>query len=147
MSFVYSVKFICGTQNPPIPSNPCTPVRQGIYATEVNIHNFHPIGTEPAVIHKLALLVVHNDKPVGREPSIAPAAPPFANITLRPGTATMDDCCSLLGPLNLSLGQLYIGFLVLQSTVSLNVTAVYTATDLHSGSISIDVQSINERQV
>jgi len=99
------------------------------------------------VINKLALLVVHNDVPVGREPHIASAAPPFANITLPPGTATMDDCCGLLGPLNLSLTQLNIGFLVLQSTVSLNVTAVYTATDLHSGSISIDVQSINERQV
>jgi len=145
-SFVYSVKFICGTQNPPIPTNPCTPVRQGIYATEVNIHNFHPTG-EPAVIHKLALLVVHNDKPVGREPGIAQAAPPFANITLPPGSATMDDCCSLLEPLKLSLTHLNIGFLVLQSTVSLNVTAVYTATDLHSASISIDVQSIAERQV
>jgi hypothetical protein len=147
MSFVYSVKFICGTQNPPTTSNPCTPVRQGIYSTEVNIHNFHPVGTPPAVITKLALLLVHNDAPVGREPRFAPAAPPFANITLQPGTATMDDCCSLLGPLNLSLAQLNIGFLVLQSTVSLNVAAVYTATDLHSGSISIDVQSINERQV
>jgi hypothetical protein len=54
---------------------------------------------------------------------------------------------SLLGPLNLSLAQLNVGFLVLQSTVSLNVTAVYTATDLQSASISIDVQSISERQV
>src|SRR5215831_6749224 len=147
MSFVYSVKFICGTQNPTTASNPCTPVRQGIYSTEVNIHNFHPVGTPPAAINKLALLLVHNDVPVGREPRFAPAAPPFANITLQPGTATMDDCCSLLGPLRLSLGQLNIGFLVLQSTVSLNVTAVYTATDLHSGSISIDVQSITDRQV
>jgi hypothetical protein len=143
---MYSVKFICGTQNPPNTSNPCTPVRQGIYSTEVNIHNFHPVGTPPAAINKLALQLVHNDVPVGREPHFAQPAP-FANITLPPGTATMDDCCSLLGPLRLSLSQLNIGFLVLQSTVSLNVTAVYTATDLHSGSISIDVQSINERQV
>jgi hypothetical protein len=59
----------------------------------------------------------------------------------------MDDRCSLLGPLNLSLAQLSVGFLVLQSTVSLNVTAVYTATDLHSGTINIDLQSIDERQV
>jgi hypothetical protein len=147
MPFVYSVKFICGTQNPTTAATPCTPVRQGIYSTEVNIHNFHPPGTPPAVINKLALLLVHNDVPVGREPRVALAAPPFANINLQPGTATMDDCCSLLGPLNLSLAQLNIGFLVIQSTVSLNVTAVYTATDLHSASISIDVQSINERQI
>jgi hypothetical protein len=107
MLFVYSVKFICGTQNPPTTANICTPVRKGIYSTEVNIHNFHPPGTPPAVINKLAMLLVHNDAPVGREPRFAPAAP-FANNTLQPGTATMDDCCSLLGPLQLSLAQLNI---------------------------------------
>jgi hypothetical protein len=59
----------------------------------------------------------------------------------------MDNCCNLQGPLNLNPLLLNIGFLVLVSTVALNVTAVYTATDLHSATISIDVVSINERQV
>ena len=150
MSFVYSVKFICGTQHPPTTAVVCTPVRQGIYATEINIHNFHPVGTPPAVINKAALLVVHNDVPVGREPHFATGFQ-FAVINLPPNAAMMDDCCSLstlpppLGPLNLS--QLNIGFLVLFSTVALNVTAVYTATDLNSNSISIDVQSISPQQV
>jgi hypothetical protein len=31
--FVYSVKFICGTQNPPTAEPVCAPVRQGVYAT------------------------------------------------------------------------------------------------------------------
>ena len=143
--FVYSVKFICGTQNVPSTApNICTPVRQGVYATEINIHNFQATA---ATIQKRALLLVHNDQAV-REPAIA-RAQPFANITLPPDTATMDDCCSLQGPLNLSLTQLNIGFLEILSNVALNVTAVYTATDSKAppASISIDVQSIAPQQV
>ena len=151
MSFVYSVKFICGQNAQAAGTTLCTPVRQGIYATEVNIHNFHPPGppgTPPvnANITKLALLLVHNDTTVFREPRFA-TAQPLPSVTLPPETATMDDCCSLQGPLNLNLAQLNIGFLVIQSNVALNVTAVYTATDLRSASISIDVQSINPQQV
>ena len=151
MSFVYSVKLICGVQNlPAAPAPPCTPVRPGIYATEINIHNFHPAGTPPAQIQKQAVLLVHNGTPVGQEPTALPAQPlppPLSPITLQPGQATMDNCCNLQGPLNLNPLVLNIGFLVLVSTVALNVTAVYTATDLRSGTISIDVVSINERQV
>ena len=33
MPVVYSVKFICGTQNPTT-TDICTPVRQGIYSTK-----------------------------------------------------------------------------------------------------------------
>ena len=142
--FVYSVKFICGTQNPPTTAPVCTPVRQGVYATEINIHNFQT--NAPAAIQKRALVLVHNDSPVGREPGIA-RPQPFANITLPPGTATMDDCCSLQGPLNLSLSALNIGFLEILSNVALIVTAVYTATDLRATTISIDVQTINPQQV
>jgi hypothetical protein len=142
--FVYSVKFICGTENPPAGAVTCTPVRQGAYATEINIHNFQT--NAPATIQKRALLLVHNGAPVGREPGIAKAQP-FAAITLPPDTATMDDCCSLGGPLNFSLTQLNIGFLELLSNVALNVTAVYTATDLKAASISIDVQSIAPQTV
>jgi hypothetical protein len=142
--FVYSVKFICGVQNPPTTAPTCTPVRQGAYATEINIHNFQT--TALANIQKRALLLVHNDAPVGREPQIA-RAQHFAQITLPPDTATMDDCCSLGGPFNFSLSALNIGFLELVSNVALNVTAVYTATDLRAGTISIDVQSINAQQV
>jgi hypothetical protein len=70
--FVYSVKFICGTQNPPTTAPVCTPVRQGVYATEINIHNFQT--NAPAAIQKRALLLVHNDSPLGREPGTIVAA-------------------------------------------------------------------------
>ena len=150
MSFVYSVKFICGTQNP---STTCTPVRPGAYATEINIHNFHP-ATPPtvpppvAVIQKRIMLLVHNNQSVGLEPNIVTATP-FATINLPPDSATMDNCCNL-GP-NFAPNTLNIGFLELSSNLALNVTAVYTATDLTSSGastgISIDVQSILPQQV
>ncbi len=142
--FSYSVKFICGSQKVPTRTQPCTPVRQGIYATEINIHNFHR--DQKAAIQKRVLLLVQNDKPLGREPQIAQAQP-FDEITLPPDTATMDDCCRLAEKLHLTLGQLTVGFLELVSNVELNVTAVYTATDSKAASISIEVETIAARQV
>jgi hypothetical protein len=143
--FVYSVKFICGIQNPPATPVPtCTPVRQGAYATEINIHNIQTTAT--AQITKRVLLLVHNDSPVGLEPHQVKAQP-FATIALAPDSATMDNCCNLAGPLNFSLTQLNLGFLEIVSNVALNVTAVYTATDLKAASISIDVATINPQQV
>jgi hypothetical protein len=150
MSFVYSVKFICGVQNP---STTCTSVRPGAYATEINIHNFHP-PTPPSIppaianIQKRILLLVHNNQAVGLEPNIVTATP-FATINLPPDSATMDNCCNLGA--NFAPNALNIGFLELSSNLTLNVTAVYTATDLTSTGvstgISIDVQTISPQQV
>ena len=151
MSFVYSVKFICGVQNP---STTCTPVRPGAYATEINIHNFHPpappsVPPPVAIIQKRILLLVQNNNPVGLEPHTVTATP-FATINLPPDSATMDNCCNL-GP-NFAPNTLNIGFLELVSDVQVNVTAVYTATPLPSATgaavtdISIDVQTITPQQ-
>ncbi len=140
--FSYSVKYICG-QNQPASTQPCSPVRQGIYATEINIHNFNH---GPAQIVKRVLQVVQNDAPVGREPGIAPAKQ-FDQITLPPDTATMDDCCHFADKLQFNPAHLNIGFLEIVSNVELNVVAVYTATDLKSASISIDVVTVGVRQV
>lgn len=143
--FSYSVKFVCGSQNAATAANvPCSPVRQGIYATEINIHNFQR--DKEAVIEKRAILLVHNDSPDGREPKLVKARP-FDKITLPPDSGTMDDCCGLAEKLQFASGRLNIGFLEIVSTVELNVTAVYTATDLKSSSISIDVESVTGRQI
>lgn len=143
--FSYSVKFVCGTQNAPAATHvTCSPVRQGTYATEINIHNFQR--DKEAVIEKRAILLVHNDSPDGREPKLVKARP-FDKITLPPDSGTMDDCCGLGEKLQFAAGRLNIGFLEIVSTVELNVTAVYTATDLKSASISIDVESVAARQI
>ena len=146
MPFVYSVKFICGTQ---APSTACTPVRQGAYTTEINIHNFHQPGGAAAHIQKRILLLVSNNSTPGLEPHTV-TAQNFANITLPPDTATMDDCCNL-GP-NFAPGMLNIGFLELVSDVQVSVTAVYTATEVTASGgvgtgIAIDVQNIIPQQV
>jgi hypothetical protein len=143
--FSYSVKFVCGVQSVPATGQPaCSPVRQGSYATEVNIHNFQR--DKEAAIEKRAMLLVHNDAPDGREPKYVKAKP-FDKITLPPDSATMDDCCGLAEKLQFTAGHLNIGFLEIVSSVELNVTAVYTATDLKSASISIDVESVTGRQI
>jgi hypothetical protein len=143
--FSYSVKYVCG-QNAPPPSAPaptCSPVRQRIYATEINIHNFN---RTPAEVEKRVLQLVQNDKPVGREPESVQAKA-FDRILLKPETATMDDCCRFAEKLQFNPAHLNIGFLEILSNVELNVVAVYTATDLKSNSIAIELETINARKL
>jgi hypothetical protein len=146
MLFVYSVKYVCGTQTF---STACTPVSPGTYATEINIHNFHPTGTPPAHIQKRILQLVLNGATVGLEPTAAPAQP-FTTITLPPDSATMDDCCNI-GGTSFKANTPNIGFLELLSDVLVNVTAVYTATQVSSSGvssgISIDVLNITHQQI
>jgi hypothetical protein len=141
MPFSYTVKFVCGVNRT---ERPCTTVRQGIYATDINIHNFDR--RRKAKIEKSALLLVRKNQPVGREPAIVKTEP-FDRIVLPPRTATMDDCCRLNEKLQLSDAALNVGFLELVSDIELNVTVVYTATDLSSRSIAIDVETVAARQV
>jgi hypothetical protein len=143
--YSYSVKIVCGTQ--PVAEGCCLPaVRPGIYATEVNIHNFHP--TREASIQKSVLPVVLAGMPLGREPRYVYRRG-WDWITLPPDTATMDDCCrirELLFDSSQVVGaQLTVGFLEIVSDVELKVTAVYTATDHESRSVSIDVEDVSPR--
>src|SRR5215468_8165619 len=70
-TFIYSVKFICGIQDPPLSSNPnkCLTVQPGYYSTEINIHNFHPGPStgHPATINKQLLLLIDNGVEKGKE--------------------------------------------------------------------------------
>ncbi len=60
--FVYSVKFVCGVNE----TNPQGAiVEPGIYATEINIHNYRPEGVE---VKKEVLILVENGEAIGREP-------------------------------------------------------------------------------
>jgi hypothetical protein len=144
--FIYSVKFVCGVQNASVAGVPpqCTPVRVGSYATEINIHNFQR--AQQAQIDKRVLLLVKDDAPIGREPKSV-SSTVFESIKLPADSATMDDCCHLGEKLSFSPTHLNIGFLEISSDVELNVTAVYTATDLKAASISIDVETITGRKV
>jgi hypothetical protein len=138
--YSYSVKFVCGVQEECACA--CSSVRPGVYATEINIYNPHPA---EVVIRKLFVPVVFSGTVVGREPNVADVKAED-KIVLRPRTATMDDCCRiaalLLGGTPEGRLPVTIGFLEIVTSQELAVSAVYTATDPRSGSLSIDVEQI-----
>jgi len=144
-AFVYSVKFICGVQ--PECGCECAPVRPGAYATEINIHNYSLKSTE---VIKRFVPVVLASAPIGREPRVA-GIRAEDKIVLPPQTATMDDCCRiaklLFGGQASSPIPLTIGFLELTASSEIAVTAVYTASDLKSGGISLTVEQIAGRRL
>ncbi len=133
--FSYSVKFVCG-YNPLNVGQALNPtshfegeptVKFGNYATDINIYN--PTFKD-VQIRKSVLLLNRSGFPIGREPNfVFPSA--FDFISLPPGTATMDDCNRIAelmfgNPVPTPL-PLLIGFLVLQATEDIDVTAVYTS--------------------
>lgn len=142
--FSYSVKFVCGTAAKC--GCACGPVRPGVYATEINIHNIQDV---EAPLRKFVTPVVLAGAAAGREPHFV-GRKASDRIVLPPHTATMDDCCRmselLFGATTDSLA-LTIGFLEIISPVELSVTAVYTATDADSHAVSIDVEQINANKV
>jgi hypothetical protein len=141
---VYSVKFVCGVQT----ECGCHagPVRPGAYATEINILNDND--TEVTIV-KHVIPVVFAGAAAGREPRFA-GRKASDRIVLPPHTATMDDCRRLSelllgGPPEAEL-PLTVGFLEILSSRPLQVTAVYTVSDLKSGSVSMDVVQVQGRE-
>ncbi len=134
VTYVYAVKFVCGynptnvgvdqagTQKQGEPT-----VKFGNYATDINVIN--PTFFQ-ADVRKSVLLLNRDGVPIGREPKfVGPQW--FDSISLPPITATMDDCNRIAelmfgNPVPTPL-PLLIGFLVLESQIELDVTAVYTA--------------------
>lgn len=141
--YSYSVKFVCGVQEEAAECGCAPGVRPGVYATEINIHNYHD---ETVPVQKFVLPVVFAGAPRGREPRFV-TRKPRDRMDLPPNSATMDDCCSIAELLFDSAAPaklpLTIGLLEITSPVELQVTAVYTATDLKSRSVSIDVEQIS----
>ena len=143
--YSYAVKFVCGYNDSNIgytTNADGTEIRQGEasvkfgnYATEINIFNFNVNAEQPtdAIIQKNAIILVDKGRPVGREPRIVSINNSVSDgITLKTQEATMDDCNRigelLWGPGNIpNPFPLTIGFFVIQSTVELDVTAVYTS--------------------
>ncbi len=137
----YVAKVVCGVNESP--TEGCSPVRSGRYATEINLYNGY---CSDAVIEKHFTPVVLKGEALGREPRVAKEMAQD-RIVLPPHTATMDDCCRLAELLKQpvsSNGPLLIGFLEIVSDVPLTVTAVYTATGLKDDAVSIDVDQIRE---
>jgi hypothetical protein len=127
--FQYAAKFLC-TSNTPGTSQTTTSLLPGSYQTVVNIHN--PNSTTIRFRMKLALASLEN-----------PQISRFIEGALRPDQAGKVDC-SDVPKFDLQLVHGFEGFLVIESTHSLDVVAVYTAGTA-GGVTSMDVERVFER--
>jgi hypothetical protein len=143
--YSYSVKFVCGVQE----KCKCeeAPVRPGRYATEINIYNYQDADVR---IVKYVTPVVFAGAVTGREPKYT-TRKAADRLVLPPHSATMDDCHRLaellLGAPAAAGLPITIGFLEIVSSHELEVTAVYTSSDLKSRSISMEVERIEGKKV
>lgn len=127
--FQYAAKFLC-TSNIPGTSQTSSAVLPGNYQTAVNIHN--PNRQTALLRKKLAV--------AGGEIS------KFLEMKLEPDAVTSVDCGQVSG-FGLHLIHGFEGFLVVESTASLDVVAVYTAGPRGGEVASIDVEQVPERRL
>jgi hypothetical protein len=145
----YGVKFLCGyvKETPPgvVPLTPAATLRPGIYATEVNILNYHG---GPVTVHKYLYPLMRQTEAIGREPRSVGRRAEDA-ITLPGKSATFDDCLRLHELLHEATTDepLSIYFLEIVSPVELTVTAVYTANDLRGVSVALEVVQVEGKQI
>ena len=145
-TYIYSVKIVCGTVTPPRPkpSIPTlrdpAPVVPGLYRTAVNIHNFWE--TDTAFLQKVAIALPQDQErgPVTKK----------IQTKLGPNQAVEVDCYNVVAILEgtpSAKAEFLKGFVVIESPVELEVTAVYTAEELQENGISIDVEQIQPHVV
>jgi len=127
--YQYAVKFLC-TANIPGTSQTTTAVLPGVYQTAVNIHNPNPQAAR--LRKKLAV----------RSGQITR----FVDSQLKPDEAGSVDC-SQVQDFGIPFIHGFEGFLVVESTLSLDVVAVYTAGPRGGEVASIDVEHVPERRL
>ena len=127
--FQYAAKFLC-TANIPGTSQTTTSVLPGVYQTVVNIHN--PNNRTVRWRKKIT------------QPGIGISK--FIEAQLKPDEAIREDCDRVVGDFGPFIHGVE-GFLVIESTQSLDVTAVYTAGKKGGEVESIAVEQIRERKI
>jgi len=120
----------------------CQTVADGRYATAVTIYN--PSTCTVTLVKYFAPLIL-DGKPVGREPRTVQARP-FARIELRPGEATLEDCCTLQEAIGPASGQLELGVLDIVADHALEVTVTHTANGAGEAATSINARTIKPRR-
>ena len=129
--FQYAAKFIC-TSNLPGTSQTTESFLPGNYQTVVNVHN-------------------PNAKPVRMRTKVALGGKrlisKFLEASLGPDEVTRFVCRDLRDKFDLNLIHGAEGFLVIESTLSIDVIAVYTAGPLGGNVASIDVEQVQERRI
>jgi hypothetical protein len=140
----HSTEMICGLQRggDDDKRDKCQTVADGRYATAVTIYN--PSTCNVTLVKYFAPLIL-DGKPVGREPK-AVFARPFAKLLLRPGQATLEDCCSLAEAVGPTGGPLVLGVLDIVADHALEVTVTHTANGAGEAATSIDSRTIKPRR-
>jgi hypothetical protein len=132
--FVYSAKVLCGEAR-----ERGEPLAPGIYVTEVNVYN--PNERPVRLMKRFALTVPPGDQQEGEVVL-------DEGHVLGPERALAIDCRYIrehAAPA--PAGAYFIGFLVIESTDSVDVTAVYTTAGLQGAAApAIAVEQIRERK-
>ena len=126
--FQYAVKFIC-TANIPGTSQTTDALLPGVYQSAVNIHN--PQTIKVRIRKKIA-------SPLGISK--------YFDDGLEPD-GVMRITCAQIRDFGITFIHGFEGFLVIESTHSLDVVAVYTAGGRQEQVSSIDVEQIRERKL
>lgn len=126
--FQYAAKFICAS-NIPGTSQTTSAFLPGTYLTTVNIHNPHD--HEIKMRKKLASPIQISDY--------------LAGSLKADGVERV--VCDQIQDFNIQSIHGFEGFLVIESTHSLDVVAVYTAGKTGGNVVSIDVEEIKERKL
>lgn len=127
--FQYAVKFIC-TANIPNTSQRTDAFVPGSYQTVVNIHN--PQNRLVKMRKKLASPIEISA---------------YFNFSLKPD-AVERITCAQISDFGIHLVHGFEGFLVIESTHSIDVVAVYTAATTDLGQVTtMDVEQIKERKL
>ena len=132
--FQYPAKVICGEFR-----EQGEPLAPGFYVTEINIYNPNE---HPVLLRKqLAVAIPPGGQQEGeiyREPE----------HPLGPGRALAVDCRYLGRLIQPAPGPFFVGFLVVETTDSVAVTAVYTTAGLRTPTApGIAVEQIRERRI
>jgi hypothetical protein len=133
--YEYAAKIVCGIQNEPDNLR----LARGVYATTINIHN--PNNTTVEIFKKLALTY-----PPGKQ--LPGEVIPISTDTLGPDQALETDCMDIetkLFPNGFPTPYIE-GFVIIQSPLSIDVSAVYSAAKLGEVT-SFDVEQIREREI
>ncbi len=128
--FQYAVKFLC-TSNLPGTSQTSSSVLPGNYQTAVNIHN----PTEETILVRSKIVFGPRKDAISKWAPDRVIADALLHI----------DCSSIRSKYAARFIHGWEGFLVIQSSDTLDVVAVYTAGPQGQGVASIDVQQVRER--
>lgn len=127
--FQYAVKLIC-TANTPGTSQTTDAFVPGSYQTAVNIHNPQNIGIR---LRKKIASPIEISK--------------YFDFSLKPD-AVERITCKQLSDFGVHIIHGFEGFLVIESTHSIDVVAVYTAAGSNQGQVTaMDVEQIRERKL